>query len=70
MSPINTCAMIFIDERFRAYSSNYRYSDNRCSITHDHASYWALGWISELYKRRKNSYIRINLKNKPIGQER
>ena len=60
----------FLDERLRTYRCNYRYRNNRCSITYDCASRWALGWICELYKRRKNFYIRINLKSKQIGQER
>jgi hypothetical protein len=67
--PINVCAMIFLDERFRAHRCNYRYSDSRCSVTHDRASRWALGWINKLDRWGKNSYIRIDLKNKSIEQE-
>jgi hypothetical protein len=59
----------FLDERLRTYRCNYSYRGNRCSITHDRASCWALGWISNLDRWRKNSYIRINLKNKPIEHE-
>ena len=56
----------FLDERLRTYRCNYCYRDNRYCITHDRASPWALGWINKLDKRRKSSYIRINLKSKQI----
>ncbi|MGD0904398.1 MAG: hypothetical protein ABR924_15780, partial [Terracidiphilus sp.] len=46
--------MIFLDERFRAHRCNYRYSDSRCSVTHDRASRWALGWINKLDRWGKN----------------
>ena len=61
--------MIFIDEGFRAYRSDYRYRDHRYSITHDRTSRWALGSISKLDTWRKNIYIRISLKSKKIEQE-
>jgi len=43
LRPVNTCAMILLDERFRTYRCNYYYRGNRCSITYDRASRRALG---------------------------
>jgi hypothetical protein len=48
--------MIFIDEGFRAYRSDYRYRDHRYSITHDRTSRWALGSISKLDTSKKHLY--------------
>jgi hypothetical protein len=43
LRPVNTCAMILFDKRFRAYRCNYYYRGNRCSTTYDRASRGALG---------------------------
>jgi len=54
----------FLDERFCAFSCGYRYSDNRCFITHDRASRRALGWISNLVILAHLTFVKLRIVHK------